>query len=233
MGTIDLQHRRGARCGPPVLPDRRGHGGPCSVRRGRGSLLTGEEVGGEPPPAPAVPPISGRRAWPAWPPSGAPPSPPFHLRPAWPAVPRRRPVGIGGSVGRLLGCCPGGGVPLRRPRCCPSEKEGGLGRFDALLGTFPAREKYPGVWGRSPYREVPRGLGAEPLPGSTPGCGGGAPTGEHPECGAGQAPAHPRPAAGESALHRPGAPAQSVQNRQPKIWGGKGKTALQMSRPGV
>ena len=141
MGTIDPQHRRGARCGPPVLPDRRGHGGPCSVRRGRGSLLTGEEVGGEPPPAPAVPPISGRRAWPAWPPSGAPPSPPFHLRPAWPAVPRRRPVGIGGSVGRLLGCCPGGGVPLRRPRCCPSEKERGLGLPGALLGTFPAREK--------------------------------------------------------------------------------------------
>lgn len=55
MGTIDLSAAGGPWCGPPVLPDRRGLGRSCLVRRGRGSLLTGEEVGGEPPPL-AVPP---------------------------------------------------------------------------------------------------------------------------------------------------------------------------------
>ena len=38
-----------------MLPDRCELGRPCLVRWGRGSLLTGEEVGGEPPPL-AFPP---------------------------------------------------------------------------------------------------------------------------------------------------------------------------------
>lgn len=105
-----------------MLPDRRGLGRSCLVRRGRGSLLTEEEVGGEPPPL-AFPPglTCDQPCGPAvasWPPplaafafaagaAGRASSPPrLHWGGRW-----------GGSSGAALGCGASEWV-----RCCPSEK---------------------------------------------------------------------------------------------------------------